>query len=164
MQATPAAALDARTALARDLYAVVMHIMRSGNEEAFRALAEFDLSLTQVKAAHLLDGIDEATSVKHLADLVGVSLPAMSRSIDGLHSRGFVERHEDPDDRRMKRVRITDAGRDVVRALHEARLSTLQGFLDSLDDDQVARLAAALEPVAARDDIARCRPLKDRHS
>ena len=64
--------------------------------------------------------------MKALAESLGVSLPAMSRAVDGLFERGFVGREEDPADRRMKRVRLTDAGRTVPQALNEARLSALQ--------------------------------------
>lgn len=134
----------------RDLHTVVLEVLHSAHGEVFRALAELDLSLTQIKALHALDGADAELPLSGLAATLNVSLPAMSRSVEGLHARGFVERHEDPDDRRMKRVRITDAGREVPRALHAARLSHLQAFVADLPDEDAARLATALDPIAER--------------
>ena len=62
-------------------------------------------------------------------------------------------------DRRVRQVRLTDAGRQVPQALNEARLSALQGLMSSLDDEQAAALARALELILSRrEEIASHRP------
>lgn len=147
-----------RKQLAGDLYAVFLHLMKQGDPDVFRTIAELELSLTQLKALNALDATDEPLSVGALADLLSVSLPAMSRSVEGLHVRGFVERHEDAVDRRMKRVEITDAGRTVPRAMHDARLRALEELVEGLDAKDAERLAAALAPIAASPTFDRCRP------
>ncbi len=148
-----------RDALAGDLYALAAYLMRNANLGTFEAIAEMDLSFTQIKAlcALELDGVDR--SVKALADSLGLSLAAMSRAVDGLYERGLVEREEDPGDRRMKRVRLTKAGRRVPQALNESRLSALHGFVDSLDGQEADALGEALALIASkRDEIAAHRP------
>ena len=45
-----------------------------------------------------------------VADALGLSLPAISRAVDGLVQRGLVKREEDPRDRRSKLVTATAAG------------------------------------------------------
>jgi DNA-binding MarR family transcriptional regulator len=157
----PESAETSRATLARDLYALLASVMRSGTSEVFRIVGDLELSMTQIKALHILDANDDELTVKDLSERLTVSMPAMSRSIDGLLHRGFVERREDDDDRRQKRVRVTEAGRAVPRALNDARLSTLNDFIDGLDAEEVERLATALAPIAAREDVARCRPLKE---
>jgi DNA-binding MarR family transcriptional regulator len=83
----------------------------------------------------------------------------MSRAVDGLFERGFVLRDEDPVDRRMKRVRLTDAGRQVPLALNEARLSALQELIGSLGDAEAGALEHALILILEqRAEIAACRP------
>jgi len=69
-----------------------------------------------------------------------------------------VERHEDVQDRRMKRVRATEAGRAVIRRLNSARLSGLEQFADTLTDAERRKLAAALSKLLERPDVAACRP------
>jgi DNA-binding MarR family transcriptional regulator len=44
----------------------------------------------------------------------------------------------------MKRVRITDAGRDVVRRIDQARLHGLESFAATLEPEQRSRLFEAL--------------------
>jgi len=158
---TPAAATStpARAALTRDMYALASYLMREANAGTFQMIADLDLSFTQLKALSALEGQDEERSLKGLADGLGVSLPTMSRAIDGLYERGFVEREEDPADRRMKRVRLTAAGRAVPRSLNEARLSALGELLGSLQDEEADALGRALAIILERrEEIAAYRP------
>jgi DNA-binding MarR family transcriptional regulator len=146
-------------ALTRDMYALASYLMRTANVGTFNTIAELDLSFTQLKALSTLEAEGEERSVKTLADLLRVSLPAMSRAVDGLFERGLVDRREDPADRRVRQVRLTDAGRQVPQALNEARLSALKGLMSSLDDEQAGALARALELILSRrEEIAAYRP------
>jgi hypothetical protein len=59
----------------------------------------------------------------------------------------------------MKRVRLTDEGRRVPRALNEARLSALHGLIDELDEAEALALGEALALILGRrEDIAAYRP------
>lgn len=162
MQATsarPGSATNDRGAVAGDLYALAAYLLRNANLGTFNTIAELDLSFTQIKAlcALELDGVDR--SVKALADSLGLSLAAMSRAVDGLYERGLVQREEDPVDRRMKRVRLTEAGREVPLALNEGRLSALHGLIDSLAEDEARALGDALALIMRRrQEIAAYRP------
>jgi DNA-binding MarR family transcriptional regulator len=147
------------------MYALASYLMRSANVGTFEKIGELDLSFTQLKALCVLESDDDGQgrSVKALAESLGVSLPAMSRAVDGLFERGFVRREEDSVDRRMKRVRLTDAGRAAPLALNEARLSALHELMDSLDDEQAEALARALELILGRrEEIAAYRPTEER--
>jgi DNA-binding MarR family transcriptional regulator len=144
MKATTATNVPERDALTHDMYALASYLMRTATVGTFNAIAELDLSFTQIKTLCALDSDDEERSVKALAGLLGVSLPAMSRAVDGLFERGLVGREEDPVDRRMKRVCLTDAGRAVPRALNDARLSALQELISALDNDEALALEDAL--------------------
>jgi DNA-binding MarR family transcriptional regulator len=159
MQATDAPASANRDALAQDMYALAAYLLRTGNLGTFNAVAELDLSFTQIKALCALEVDGRERSVKALAESMGVSLPAMSRAVDGLFERGFVQRDEDPSDRRMKRVRLTEAGRTVPEALSEARLTALAELMDELGDDEALALGDAVALILARrEDIAAYRP------
>lgn len=157
MQATAVAA--DREALKRDLYALAFHLLRRANVGTFNAVADLDLSFTQIKALCALDADGDERSVGALAESLGSSLPAMSRAVDGLFERGLVSREEDPDDRRMKRVRLTPAGREIPAALSEGRLSALQELIDSFAEEEAQALGGALATILERhDEIAACRP------
>jgi DNA-binding MarR family transcriptional regulator len=159
MQANAVTKSTDREALSRDMAALANFLMRTANMGTFNAIAELDLSFTQIKALCALDADGEERSVKALADSLGVSLATMSRAVDGLFERGFVGREEDAADRRMKRVGLTDAGRAVPQALNDLRLSALQELMSSLVDEEADALARALGLILERrDDIAAYRP------
>jgi DNA-binding MarR family transcriptional regulator len=160
MQANAIAGATDREALSRDMAALANYLLRTANMGTFNAIAELDLSFTQIKALCALEADGEERSVKALAESLGVSLPAMSRAVDGLFERGFVLREEDTADRRMKRVGLTEAGHSVPRALNEARLSALQELMSSLVDKEADALAHALGLILERrEDIAAYRPI-----
>jgi DNA-binding MarR family transcriptional regulator len=146
------------TRLAADLYALVVHLHKHCNSDLFEAVGALELSLTQIKLLHNLEDAPRELTLKEGAELVHVSMPAASRMVDDLVRRGFVERNEDVEDRRMKRVRLTDSGRSVIRRLNAARLSGLEQFTLSLSPSERQALAAALESLLARPDVAACRP------
>jgi DNA-binding MarR family transcriptional regulator len=136
--------------LAGELLDLWSHLMRGSSQQMFAVLGELDLSMTQMKTLSMLDDCLEEVSVKELSDLLGLSLPATSRTVDGLLRRGFLSRHEDAEDRRIKRVRLTDDGRSVVQRIVTARLQGLEAFASTLSDDQRARLMAALADLPHR--------------
>jgi DNA-binding MarR family transcriptional regulator len=144
--------------LATDLYALVVHLHKNCNSDLFEAVGALDLTLTQIKLLHHLEDSERELTLKEGAELVHVSLPAASRMVDDLFRRGFVARHEDPSDRRMKRVNITDDGRAVIRRLNAARLAGFQQFVQTLTEAEHEALAPALNRLLERPEIAACRP------
>jgi DNA-binding MarR family transcriptional regulator len=143
----------------RDMYALANHVMRSSNVAVLDMVAELELSFTQIKTLSVMDLDTEERSVKALADSMNVSLPAMSRAIDGLHERCLVDRREDPLDRRMKRLRLTESGRRITSSLNEARLAGMGELLSSLSDEEAQALSHALELILeGRRDSAAFRP------
>ena len=72
--------------------------------------------MTQCKALLELGGLGQAAEtwqVGDLAEVFGVSVPSMSRAVDALVKKGLATRVEDPDDRRVRRVEITAAGKEI---------------------------------------------------
>jgi DNA-binding MarR family transcriptional regulator len=99
----------------------------------FRVLGEVGLSFTQMKALFLLEEAEEMT-VKDISARLSMSLPAMSRSVDGLVQRGFVTRREDESDRRSKQIALLPAGRDVLNRVTAARENAITAFAAELPD------------------------------
>jgi DNA-binding MarR family transcriptional regulator len=151
MQATAAKKQTTPQELAHELLVLWMHLMRGSSQQMFALLGELDLGMTQMKTLLMLDDCIEEGSVKDLSERLGLSLPATSRTIDGLLRRGFLSRHEDTVDRRVKRVRLTAEGKDVVRQINVARLQGLEAFAASLSVPQRARLMAALRDLPYKD-------------
>jgi DNA-binding MarR family transcriptional regulator len=142
--------VTADTSLVRDIGAFAKFILHAGGRDFYAAVGELELSISQIRILHLLTREMENASLKALADAIVLSLPAVSRSIDGLVHRGLVTREENADDRRLKTVRATSEAQGLVDRLMEMRLAGIAEFVSTLSDEERADLAHALSPVVAR--------------
>lgn len=131
-------------ALAAELHVLWRQILRGSTKDLYALLTELDLSMTQMKTLHMLAECERELTVKELAEELGMSLPNASRTVDNLLHRGLLARREDDHDRRMKRVVVTDAGRDVVQRIDTARLQGLEAWAAALSPEQRQTLLDAL--------------------
>jgi DNA-binding MarR family transcriptional regulator len=86
----------------------------------------------------------------------------VSRLVARLEKRGLVERHDDPDDARACRIRLTPAGRDVQRrvGLAHARQVT-KAMTRALSPDQLKVLRELSQAITAAAQDARSRRDQD---
>jgi DNA-binding MarR family transcriptional regulator len=127
----------------------VMQLNRASSPELFRMLGELGLSFTQMKALHVLLEAGDV-NVKDVAERLGMSLPAMSRALDGLVAREYVERLESPTDRRARLVRLLPAGRAILTEIEQSRRAALEELAASLTDEERTALHASLVPIVER--------------
>ena len=81
-------------------------------------LGEVDLSLPQYRVLAFLDEGEAAPS--DLAGRLSVSRPSITALMDGLITRGLVERRPDTDDGRRVHPHLTDDGRNVLQRADQA--------------------------------------------
>jgi DNA-binding MarR family transcriptional regulator len=136
--------------LAAELLELWHHLTRGASQQLYGLIADLDISITQMKTLHVLAEGGSEVSVKELSDRLGLSLPGASRIVDALMRRGWLERREDPDDRRMKRIGITAEGRKALDRIETARLAGLEDYAASLTPEQRTRLSSALSDLPHR--------------
>ena len=127
--------------VSRDLGLIVRHLLWSTNREFFTSLQEAGISFSQLKCLGLL------------AEVTGLSLPAISRAVDGLVQRGEVKRTEDPSDRRSKLLAVTARGRTTYERLASVRAAGVRRFVADLEPQERDALGAAIHPIVERLDL-----------
>ena len=136
--------------LAEKLGTLTRCAMQSNENEFFQAIDDLQLSFTQFKLLIALWEHDSELSVKAAGDSLGLSLPAISRAVEGLVQRGLVSRAEDEADRRAKRIAATEEGRDLLDRLVKLRAKTIVDLAASLHPAERSALSDALTPVVTR--------------
>jgi len=136
-----------KTTLGRDLGLLMRHLLGSTNREFFAALHDAGISFTQLKCLGLLSTAEAPLSLGALSEDLGLSLPAVSRAVDGLVQRGAVKRQEDPSDRRSKLVTVSARGRAVYERVLAVRVAGVERFVEGLEPEDRDALAAALGPI-----------------
>lgn len=137
--------------------ALLRHLFLYDRGNLLRMIEESGLSMTQSKALLELGGLGEATEARQVSDLaeaLGVSVPSMSRAVDGLVKKRLATRVEDPDDRRVRRVAIAVKGKKLVDTLVLVRQAGMETFAASLTAAQRRKLDAAVDSLMDRADIA----------
>lgn len=92
-----------------------------------------------------------APTQRELGATLGLGEAAVTGLVGRLERRGLVRRETDPDDRRARRLALTDEGRHVLGAIEPARRALSARIADALGDD-ADRVAAALARLAALPD------------
>lgn len=101
-----------------------------------------DLTMQQLRA--LMVVAQEPGIAGHaLSDRLGVSAPTASGLVDRLTERGLVQRTEDPDDRRVRRVTLTAAGQERVLMMDSIFGRLLGELAQSLTVDDMDLLVRA---------------------
>jgi DNA-binding MarR family transcriptional regulator len=109
-----------------------------GAERRLRARDQQGRHLTssQLRALFALDGKDAvpAGQLARAADLNPATITAM---LDSLARNGVVERHPDPNDRRVTLVSLTEAGQDLMAERRERWFALWHEHLGDLSPEEV---------------------------
>jgi len=139
------------------LSALVRHLFLYDRGNVLRVIEESGLSTTQCKALLELGGLGEEApprQVSDLAETLGVSVPSMSRAVDGLVKKRLATRVEDTEDRRVRRIAIAAKGKQLVDTLLVVRQAGMETFAESLTAAQRRKLDSAIDGLMDREDIA----------
>ena len=85
--------------------------------------------------------------VTDLGDQLGVTSSAASQLLERLVQQELVQRSEDPSDRRVKQIVLTDKGRQVLQDGIHAREIWLSDLAQALSDGEKEAIIAALNPL-----------------
>jgi DNA-binding MarR family transcriptional regulator len=93
------------------------------------------------------------SSLTGLADYLGLTLPSVSKLVDGLVKQELVLRRESTEDRRKLTLVLTEAGASIVdlaRANAQAKLAETLGCLSEAELGIVDQAMELLHPLFAR--------------
>lgn len=88
-------------------------------------------------------------SLRDVAERLGISAPGALKLVDDMVAKGYVQRMEHPTDGRVKRLVLTERGRQAVTAARRFHAMFEQGLAQRLGAPQVAAARAVLEQVVA---------------
>jgi DNA-binding MarR family transcriptional regulator len=86
-------------------------------------------------------------SLRELAAEERISAPALSGHVDRLEKASLLERVRDENDRRRVGLTLTNEGERLLKRVRARRTSWLADRLKGLDDDELAAIDAAVEPL-----------------
>ena len=103
---------------------------------------EKGLSMSQIGALFRI--FRGKSSVSDIGDNLGVTSAAASQMLERLVQQGLILREEDPDDRRVRQIVLTDKGRQILQETIAARQGWLENLAHILSDSEREQITAAL--------------------
>ena len=91
----------------------------------------------------------QGASLSEVAEHMGLTPPSVCKMIDGLVSRGLVQRVTSPDDRRRVELALTPAGQAMLRSARAHTQSRLAEMLAGLSPEQLTQVAQSLKTLRA---------------
>jgi DNA-binding MarR family transcriptional regulator len=135
----PVAAPGGEEELAARLRLAVMRLARRLRQQTVG-----DLSPTLISALATVERHGPLT-LGRLAELEGVKRPSVTRIVAGLEEGGLVRSEVGADDRRVRRVSVTPAGRRLLQRSRTRKTAYLARHLRELSREETAALAAAAD-------------------
>jgi DNA-binding MarR family transcriptional regulator len=78
----------------------------------------------------------EPITMGDLSRILGVPFSTATRTVDWLVNNGYVQRLADPEDRRVVRVELTEAGKELYRAMNDLLLESAAQFLHNFSSEE----------------------------
>ncbi|HST24974.1 MAG TPA: MarR family transcriptional regulator [Gaiellaceae bacterium] len=94
-------------------------------------------------------GFQEGQTQQALGDRLQIPRSRMVSIVDELESRGFLERHPNPADRRVRELHLTAAGRKALDQTFAEALAFEQQVTSTLDPDEREQLLGLLDRISA---------------
>jgi DNA-binding MarR family transcriptional regulator len=102
-----------------------------------------DLPLRQLKVCMSLYGRSRAMS--DIGRELGLSPSAVTQVSNRLERRGLIERVSQDEDRRVRKLRLTRKGQQLVRSREEKQLRRIADALEPLSESEIDQLMVGLE-------------------
>lgn len=119
------------------------NIIRDFALRVVQSFGDVDYSFPQMVTLLFLDEEGEQT-IKGMAEMLGRSFSATSRLLDQLVVRGMIQRREDERDRRVKRVAITEQGRNFIEAIERRRADAQIAVMEYLSPEERAEVVRGM--------------------
>lgn len=128
--------MSERETLVIELQALERHMRRAMLLRDSDPFGEFEVTLPQLRMLYQVE-IAGVVSAQQLADRLRVTAPTVTNTIDRLVRRNLVSRVEDPEDRRRKRITLTQKGLDVLNGFSQHGLTYLMEAANKLTLDEL---------------------------
>ena len=131
------------TETARQVLEVVPAVMRTVRAQ-MRQSASLNLSVPQFRALNFVDR-NRGASLSEVAEHIGLTLPSMSKLIDGLVERKLVIRQSHADDRRRITLGLTARGCTVLQSARASAQASLAERMSTITESERAIVVHAMQ-------------------
>ncbi|MEA9979617.1 MarR family transcriptional regulator, partial [Pseudomonas sp. RTS4] len=113
------------------------HMSRGWRAELDRRLADLGLSQARWLVLLHLARFDEPPTQRELAQSVGVEGPTLARLLDSLETQGLVRRQAVVEDRRAKKILLSDTARPLIEKIETIATALRKELFEGVDEEEL---------------------------
>jgi DNA-binding MarR family transcriptional regulator len=132
-----------RISLTKEIIELQRQLNRIQRHYEQDAWMDLNLSIGQVKSLFFI-AAQGTTNFGKLAAALGVTPPNVTGIVDRLVEKGLISRQENPDNRRMLMLQVTEKGEALIATLRERAVSQISGILENLRVEELNTVAQGL--------------------
>lgn len=134
---------------AEKMLAYFSQIRRVYAEELKRRLKMGNFSPNEISILILLANNSTVTTSSQLGFLLGVSKGLVSRSVDTLIAKGYLETKKDRDDGRVRHLFLTEAADQAVRSMKKEIEEINETILKGISVEEINQMEATMQKIIA---------------
>ena len=95
---------------------------------------------------HIIEavGMERPKNMSEIAKLMSVTTGTLTKAMDGLTRKGYVERRRDTEDKRVVKVSLTDRGRRAYYHHENFHRQMIEHIKDGLDENEMKTVVCSL--------------------
>src|SRR5439155_27016150 len=117
-----------------------LHAMRHRLMAGYTDKKEIVITPSQGFVLHFI-AKNSSANVKTISEALHVTSSAATQLIDGLVEKGYLIRKNDPKDRRVSSLSLSEKAEKCFKEFKEQRLRKMMGLFDSLSDKELLEYA-----------------------
>ena len=86
----------------------------------------------------------EGLKVSEISEMMGVTSPTVTQSLNALKAKGWIERTTDQNDRRVVRIKLSQDGEEVIRKAIQETEASFSELIQYLGEEESNKLAELL--------------------
>ncbi|WP_279156553.1 transcriptional regulator SlyA [Obesumbacterium proteus] len=116
----------------------------------WRALIDQRLKPLELKQTHWvtlynINRLPPEQSQIQLAKAIGIEQPSLVRTLDQLEEKGLITRHTCANDRRAKRIKLTEEAAPIIKEVNDVITMTRGEILSGISPEEVTLLTSLVE-------------------
>lgn len=112
-----------------------------------KALKPLGMTQSRWLTLFILNRLGDGVSQKVLAERVGIEGPTLVRLLDSLQRQDLIERRQDEEDKRSKRIHLTPTAKPLLEKIEFIAEEVRQNILSGMSEAQQGELQTLLQHI-----------------
>ena len=108
-------------------------------------LKPLELTQTHWVTLYNINRLPPEQSQIQLAKAIGIEQPSLVRTLDQLEEKGLITRHTCANDRRAKRIKLTEEAAPIIKVVNDVITMTRGEILSGISPEEVTLLTSLVE-------------------